>query len=252
MRSGDTGKKVIAKVEASTGRLVYFFRAFPVRMIRLWKHLLTGIRAIFNSQPKEIEHSQKKHGLSGFLQWWICLVLLISDCFGFPEFYESVMDWFKFNTRPLDAHERRLAEEIFPGVMLHSRIRIDQRAFLGPRQWQIAYVSYYTINSYGKINPATLIHELVHIWQFEKYGSRYIIEALAAQRRHPSYDYGGATALHQSWHMKKPLTSFNFEQQAEIIEDMYRLEHGMPPGWGDATHEMIWLYKHYHNDLLKV
>ena len=43
-----------------------------------------------------------------------------------------------------------------------------------------------------------LIHELTHVWQFEKMGSVYIPYALIAQQSKMGYNYGGVSEL-KTW-----------------------------------------------------
>jgi hypothetical protein len=61
---------------------------------------------------------------------------------------------------------------------------------------------------------------MTHIWQYKKHGSCYITEALYAQRWGGGYNYGGEAALLKNSNVG--MKAFNFEQQAEIVEDYYR------------------------------
>ena len=47
-----------------------------------------------------------------------------------------------------------------------------------------------------------------------------MMEALYAQRWGGGYNYGGIAALSQ--HQDKGMMAFNFEQQAEIVEDYFK------------------------------
>ena len=70
-------------------------------------------------------------------------------------------------------------------------------------------------------NVAILVHELVHVYQYERAGSRYFAEALLAQHE-AGYDYGGAAALQLSARARgRHLRDFNREQQAQIVQDYY-------------------------------
>jgi uncharacterized protein YdeI (YjbR/CyaY-like superfamily) len=62
-----------------------------------------------------------------------------------------------------------------------------------------------------------LIHELVHVRQFEVLGVQYIFEALRAQRN-GGYNYGGIKELK----LGNPLHNFNLEQQADVARHYYQ------------------------------
>jgi hypothetical protein len=72
----------------------------------------------------------------------------------------------------------------------------------------------------GRSNVGLLIHELVHVYQYERAGSRYLIEALAAQRGE-GYDYAGPDGLKAARSAGRCLADFNREQQAQILQDYY-------------------------------
>ncbi len=113
---------------------------------------------------------------------------------------------------------------IFGTSIPYDRIRLHERAYIGPRQYGIAYVSFFTINSWGTLSPPTLVHEMVHVWQYVHRGALYIPRALAGQRTKMGYDYGGLPGLREATN----LDSFNYEQMATVIEDGFRLENGYP------------------------
>ncbi|UCG28496.1 MAG: RHS repeat-associated core domain-containing protein, partial [Bacteroidales bacterium] len=61
----------------------------------------------------------------------------------------------------------------------------------------------------------TLIHELTHIWQFQKGGTDYISEALIGQWFGDGYDWWVGSKLTQTW------SALNPEQQAKLIEEAF-------------------------------
>lgn len=166
--------------------------------------------------------------------WWLETAYLLLDLLALPELYESLADWIKWNTRPLTAEERTLLEPIFGSSIDYERVRIDERAYLGPPQWKLCYVSFYTINAWGPMSPALLIHEVVHVWQFHQLGSVYIPRALRAQHSREGYNYGGAPQVANWARRGALLTDFNLEQQADLIADYWRLGRRLRPQWGPA------------------
>ena len=55
-------------------------------------------------------------------------------------------------------------------------------------------------------------------------GAVYAIKALHAQSKGNAYDYDGFEGLYYAMLQGRDLLSYNFEQQAEIIQDYYKLQ----------------------------
>jgi len=136
-----------------------------------------------------------------------------------------------------------MAKEIFGNAINYDRIRIDESAYLGPKQQQICYVSFYIINSWGKMQNSILIHELVHVWQYENMGAVYIPRALWAQTTDEGYNYGGLENLVIALSENKTIYDFNLEQQGDIIADYFRVKNGYSPEWGNATVHDLSIYE---------
>jgi hypothetical protein len=67
-----------------------------------------------------------------------------------------------------------------------------------------------------------LIHELTHVWQFERQGLRLLFDAILLHLRpgQDPYDYGGKGGL-QAATTPPDLNAFNLEQQADIAQDFF-------------------------------
>ena len=183
-------------------------------------HIIFGLQpGKYNWWPK----GERPALLIRILFWWWEFILLLGDLIGFTEIYESITDFIKINTRGLNEGEMLWAEEIFGNSIPLDRVRIDQRALIGPSWGRFAYVSGFTINSWGPIRPAIFIHELTHVWQYHQVGLVYIARALWAQHSKPGYDYGGPEKIWASLQRGDLLDAYNYEQQAEIVADYFRL-----------------------------
>lgn len=99
------------------------------------------------------------------------------------------------------------------------------------------------------IDMAWLIHELTHVWQFQRYRWRYLGEAIAAQAKIGENPYiysradslaGKGDDLSDMWDRGKRLSDFNREQQGDITRDFYRaLKSDInTPGWEPLVEEM--------------
>ncbi|MCB0688258.1 MAG: hypothetical protein KDC53_17090 [Saprospiraceae bacterium] len=238
----DIASFCLSKVEGIFLRGIDVVRWVPKRLWRIVNHLGSFIYRIYK-RPQEVLNV-KEH-----FYWIIELVFYIADLVGVAEIYESLADIIKFNTRPLNETEKTLVSKFFGDSLNLRRIRIDEFAFGGPRSHDFAYVSFYTINSWGELNEDIFVHELVHIWQYHQLGSVYIPRALRAQFSHEGYDYGGLANLVLAIRTGKKLSAFNLEQQGDIIADYHRIIKGKNPRWGAITKEDLWVYEHLIGDL---
>ena len=216
------------------------------RIIRLIKHF---------SQLTQIGKGTEYYkGASYFTKlnfWFLEWVLLGLDLLGLPDWYESFADLFKYKTRRLSEEELKLGQSIFGRSINWERVRIDEKSYIGPKQQRFIYVSFYTINSYGPMPLETLVHELVHVWQYQKFGVVYIPRALYAQRTEEGYNYGGATALRNPSAKARGMQHFNFEQQGDIIMDYFLISQQKRPKWGSGTSLDLDIYKIYATEVFE-
>jgi hypothetical protein len=149
----------------------------------------------------------------------------------FPEFLMMLNRLFKPNTRPLSSDEIDLAIFVFGQSIDYQKVRIDDLSRIGCRRYSFAYVGFHFINSWGALSAAHYIHEMVHVWQYQKLGIVYIPRALYAQTTPEGYNYGGIAALRKARKEKKNLLDFNYEQQGDIVADYFRLRCHQSPTW---------------------
>jgi hypothetical protein len=190
-----------------------FLAQMSIRIWRLFCHFLYPInKSLSNKFPPD-----------SFFEWLMDTGFYLMDVIAIPEIYQIFMRLVKWNTRKLTQEEIQLSIMVFGQNIDCESIRIDSKAKFGTKKIALAYVSFNTINYQRKIRKAVFIHELVHIWQYQHFGSIYIARAIKAQRSKEGYDYGGAINLYNMMLKGARLIDFNFEQQADIIEDYYRL-----------------------------
>jgi hypothetical protein len=94
------------------------------------------------------------------------------------------------------------------------------RVALGRRPW----TANNTIRLAVAAEPATLIHELAHVWQYQN-GNLQLLRGLVEQVNYQfgrdPYDYGGAAGVRAAVASGSALTSFSNESQAQILEDYW-------------------------------
>jgi len=174
--------------------------------------------------------------------------VLILELSGFGEIYETLNDFVKYPSRPLTQEEIALAQTVFGNTIDYEPVRLDERAHMGPRFYHFCYVSFNIINSWQTMHPHILIHELVHIWQYQRFGAIYMIRALIAHT-HCGYDYGGVRVLKERRKKGENLLDFNLEQQGDIVTDYFLLKYGYRTQWGNAKLEDLPVYQSFVEDL---
>ncbi|MEE8466118.1 MAG: hypothetical protein V3S68_06525 [Dehalococcoidia bacterium] len=115
-----------------------------------------------------------------------------------------------------------------PDAVQYSAVRVAEGRILrllfklnGDR----AFTLFRTINlpangHHSRGNLDLLVHEMVHVYQFEKVGSVYIWQALRAQKTE-GYSYGGWEKLAEDRQSGLRFSDYNREQQGQIAQDYY-------------------------------
>ncbi|MFN6540651.1 MAG: FG-GAP-like repeat-containing protein [Nostoc sp. EkiNYC01] len=197
--------RVGQKISGTIERAVSYVKALPANTERTFNDL-------FSEQI-----------YTDFGKWFGTNLLNAAELAGIPEILETAADIIKFNTRALTDREKNVARSVFGDSINLDLVRIDEASFVGLVNGDRAYTTFHTINTWGSISDDKLIHELTHVWQFEKYGADYIPKAIDAQGSEAGYNYGGVSELLNRMLQGKGLSSFNFEQQGQIVQDYYSL-----------------------------
>jgi len=226
-------------------RFLNFFLSLPKRTVFLFLHFLDGPIYLLSQKPTNQSFA------NSIFYWWWELVCKILDLFGISELYETACDFYKKETRPLNGFELIMAKEIFGNSIEYDRVRIDEMAEIACKKGFLKYVSFNTINSWGTMSDSIFIHEMVHVWQYQKIGMAYIPKALKVHLTDGmSYNYGGVLALKKIKAVQGGLLDFNYEQQGDIVGDYFRIKNGMPPCWGNGTIVDLEVYEYFIQDLV--
>lgn len=220
------------------GDVIFYF---PVRLGRIIRHLSNGVKRLGTPLEKPV---------NAILFWWVETLLMLLDLIGFAEAYESIAEFIKPNTRPLRSWEHELGKRIYGNSIRWHRVRIDEAAWLGPKQYQLCYVSGFAINSWGSMDNALLIHELMHVWQYQRIGLVYIAKALRAYHSPENYNYGGLDALRKIKAEEGDIWAFNLEQQGDIMADYYRISENSAPQWGKANLYDLPVYAYFAQQVM--
>lgn len=79
------------------------------------------------------------------------------------------------------------------------------------------------ISDQDRLYFAWLVHELTHVWQYQRMGWRYLVLALNLQMKHGAhaYDYGAEKGLLDRLSQGWKFADFNLEQQGDIARAYY-------------------------------
>ena len=241
-------RQIFDKIAGTLGRVVQWMLKLPFRIARLLKTLIEGVAAV---RPWSL-HFWESLGRVGtwvdFLKWLGTVGLELAEIAGLGELYETVADIIKFNTRSLRNDEREAAGKVFGSSVPYHLVRIDEAAVFGPASTKREYTSFHLINGWGGIAPDTLIHELTHVWQYENAGAIYMPQALHAQAT-AGYDYGGLPGLQAARTARLGILSFNREQQAQIVQDFFRIAQGSAPMMSAGSKSDQGLYAYFVKDV---
>lgn len=212
------GETAWDKVDGLFGRAGRWIALLPTRVARLVIGLWQGVVAVRHWRSLATPAGWRAIG-----RWLGYRLVDVLEILAVGEVYETLVDLVKVNTRRLTEEEIRDASAVFGSSLNLRLVRLDKRALLGPARTKRDYTSFHTINCWGESRRDVLIHELTHVWQYERAGAIYMPQALHAQFRGAGYRYGGVAGLHDGeW------DAFNREQQAQIVQDFFRMRRSHP------------------------
>ena len=217
-------------------------RDFPGRVARLLHTLLDGLGAILVAIPGLLwllsrgtqEFRKRVRQTPGLVAAWLVASLMrLFDLPGGPELVELILR-LGIRATPLTATEIGAGQRVLGEKALRWQdVRIGQGGLLRrifSKNDNRAFTVFRTINmpddpDGGRPNLAIVVHELVHVLQYEANGSLYMAEALRAQRRegHACYSYGEGPGLCRDRAAGKRFRDYNREQQAQIAQDYFDL-----------------------------
>ncbi len=210
------------------------FILLPIRLKRLFAHLF------FISINQKIK-------VNSVVEWWTDLLIYVIEWTGLFEVWTVILHFFKGGIRDFDIYELTLLNEVFGPSIDLSNIRINDSAQLFTKSYAIAYVTGFVINYDSSISDKVLVHEVVHCLQYQKFGLVYSSRALLAQRSAEGYSYGGYMGLNDAIENGKNFLGFNFEQQAQIIEDYFEVRNRPDLALNPL---LIRVYNHYFNQMI--
>jgi Domain of unknown function (DUF4157) len=214
--------------------VVNLIRDLPARLARLATTIFEGLKGIVTFIPEAIM-ALKNGGLKGFASWlwekaksggaWLLtLVSRMFDVMGGPEIVEFILHLVT-KARALTAAEIAAASSVLGSTAIRwEDVRVDEGGVLAvvfALNNSRAFTTFHTINLPPNEPMDTVVHELTHVFQYERAGSVYLGEAIHAQAT-IGYGYGDGAGLVTAKNSGKHYRDFNREQQAQIAQDYYK------------------------------
>lgn len=135
------------------------------------------------------------------------------------------------SNRSLTAGEIALAQRLFKDAIDYDKVRIHNRRYVFGQPYNSAVAPNGNIYAVGAVYcddyssaharlRVLLIHEMVHVWQYQLKVLRPVFAAIAEFIRH-GFNY--AKAYDYDLRPGHDLLQYRIEQQAQIVEDYYLL-----------------------------
>jgi hypothetical protein len=212
----------------------------PVRVGRLAVTLWAGVLGLVFLAPAvaRVWRNDRWAGLKAWARaaalhtggWLATLITRLLDLIGVPELVDFFWRTVSHMSSLTGAEIAAASQVLGPTALRWGDVRVAQGGLLGlwyRLKGDRAFDTFYTVNlprsgPHARENLDILIHELVHVYQYERVGSVYGVESLYAQHT-TGYDYGGPEGLRKALTEGKRFCSFNREQQAQIVQDYYLL-----------------------------
>ncbi|HEX6387558.1 MAG TPA: hypothetical protein VF177_23060 [Anaerolineae bacterium] len=219
---------------------VNLIRDFPVRFGRLSRTLGRGVAGIVRFLPGAVRAWrrgemalwlwQSAGGVTGWLHQFLAQSF---DLLGGPEVAQFFMH-LPTKTTPLSSDEIAVISSILGTRGLrYGDVRVAEGGLFDlvfKYNGNLAFATWHTINmprtgGHTRATLAIVVHELTHVYQYERVGSRYLGEAIymLIKTKRNCYDYGSADGLRAATAAGKVFGDYNREQQAMIVQDYFTL-----------------------------
>jgi hypothetical protein len=243
-RAEDVGSALSSAADWAAERLrdaatwvINLIRDLPQRLARLATALWDALAGVVTFIPEAIQ-ALASGGLSGLAAWlwrkakaggaWVLTMLSrVFDLLGGPELAEFILHLVT-NARRLTGPEIGAAASVLgPDAVRWDDVRVSEGGILDlvfAANEGRAFATFHTVNLPKGEGVDTVVHELTHVYQYERAGSVYIGQAIHAQAAggRSAYDYDGPEGLVRDQERGKHFRNYNREQQAQIAQDYYR------------------------------
>ena len=144
-----------------------------------------------------------------------------------PRLFEFFWHFLVGVSRLTEAEIKSASAVLGEGKIKYRSVRVAEGRLLTQifkRNGGRAFTTFHTVNlplsgHHSREHLELLIHELVHVYQFEKIGTDYIFQAFRAQKTPEGYFYDKWPGLNKWRASGKHFKDYNREQQGQIAQD---------------------------------
>lgn len=155
-------------------------------------------------------------------------ILRVFDFLQGPRIFQLVWHLLTGVSRLTQDETDAAGQVLGPGAVRYAAVRVAEGRVLRlifKLNRNRAFTLFHTINLPGsghhsRGNLDLLVHEMVHVYQFEQVGTVYIWQALRAQKTE-GYSYGGWEQLAEDRQNGQRFSDYNREQKGQIAQDFY-------------------------------
>jgi hypothetical protein len=219
---------------------VNLIRDFPLRSGRLINTIGRGVVGAATFLPGAVRVARRQELRPWLLQeagrgagWLHRFIVQLFDLLGGPEIAQFLMHLVT-KTTPLKGDEIAIIASILgPYGLRYGDVRVAEGGLfdlLFKLNGNLAFATWHTINlprvgRHTRSNLPIVVHELTHVYQYERVGSRYLGEAIyvLVKTKRNCYDYGSAEGLRMAAAAGREFCDYNREQQAMMIQDYFAL-----------------------------
>lgn len=157
---------------------------------------------------------------------WIFKIL---DFLRVPPLLETVWHLLTGVSRLTEQEKNAAISVLGANSISYAKVRVAQGRILNivfKFNGKRAFTTFHTINltksgGHSRAHLDIVVHELIHVYQYERVGSVYIWQAIRAQQKE-GYQYGGWEKLITDRENGKHFRDYNREQQGQIAQDYYK------------------------------
>ncbi len=163
--------------------------------------------------------------------WTHGLLAQLFDLVGGPELLQLLLrPWANASTLS-SAEIASISSVLGPDALRFGEIRVMQGGLFKlvfRLNGNLAFATWHTVwlpteGQHTRASREILVHELTHVYQYERVGSRYLGEAIymLIRTQRDCYNYGGPDGLTRACTMGGRYCDYNREQQAMIAQDFF-------------------------------
>lgn len=215
-------------------------RDFPRRAGRLLGNLLGGAQGLLFLLPELLDalrYGETRRWLryrAGRVLFWSHALLAQSfDLVGGPEICQLLLRPLGRATPLTSAEAAHLQAVLGPNAVRVAEVRVLEGGLMD-RLFQLngnlAFAAWRTVclpteGGHTRANAPIVMHELTHVYQYERIGSRYLGEAIymLIKTKRDCYNYDGPAGLSLACATGVAFCDYNREQQAMIVQDYFDL-----------------------------